>query len=159
MLERVYIETTIVSYPTARPSRDVVIAGHQQVTREWWDTRRLEYELCISVLVLDESGAGDSQAAQDRLRVLRPLLILETSPEALELAKELLLAGALPAKAADDALHIAIAASKAIPYLLTWNCRHMANAIMRPVIESVCEAKGFKAPIICTPEELLEPKL
>lgn len=158
MLGRVYIETTIVSYLTARPSRDVVIAGHQQVTREWWDTRRFDYELCISVLVLDESGAGDSQAAQDRLRVLRPLLILETSPEALELAKELLLAGALPAKAADDALHIAIAASKAIPYLLTWNCRHMANAIMRPVIESVCEAKGFKTPIICTPEELLEPK-
>ena len=117
MLGRVYIETTIVSYLTARPSRDVVIAGHQQVTREWWDTRRFDYELCISVLVLDESGAGDSQAAQDRLRVLRPLLILETSPEALELAKELLLAGALPAKAADDALHIAIAASKAIPYL------------------------------------------
>ncbi len=87
MLERVYIETTIVNYLTARPSRDVVIAGHQQVTREWWDTRRFDYELCISVLVLDESGAGDSQAAQDRLRVLRPLLILETSPEALDLAR------------------------------------------------------------------------
>lgn len=88
--------------------------------------------------------------------MLRPMLVLETTIDALELAKELLQAGALPAKAADDALHIAIAATKAVPYLLTWNCRHLANAAMRPVIEAVCQSKGFKAPIICTPEELLE---
>lgn len=83
------------------------------------------------------------------------MLVLETTAEALELARELLRAGALPVKATDDALHIAIAATKAIPFLLTWNCGHMANAVMRPVIETVCKAKGFKAPIICTPEELL----
>src|SRR5579875_220115 len=156
MAERVYIETTVVSYLTARPSRDVVIAGHQQVTHEWWNTRSADYELCVSQLVLDEASAGDAQAAQERLLVLRPMLVLETTMEALELAKELLQAGALPAKAVDDALHIAISATKSIPYLLTWNCRHLANAVMRPVIESVCSAKGFKAPIICTPEELLE---
>lgn len=158
MAERVYIETTVVSYLTAWPSRDVVIAGHQQVTHEWWDTRRASYELCVSQLVLDEAGAGDAQAVQERLLVLRPMLVLETTTEALLLAKELLQAGALPAKAADDALHIAVAATKAIPFLLTWNCRHLANAVMRPVIETVCKAKGFKAPIICTPEELLESK-
>jgi PIN domain-containing protein len=158
MAERVYIETTVVSYLTARPSRDVVIAGHQQVTHEWWDTRRANYELCISQLVLDEAGAGAAQAAQERLLVLQPMLVLETTAEALELAKELLQAGALPAKAADDALHIAVAATKAIPFLLTWNCRQLANAVMRPVIETVCKAKGFKAPIICTPEELLGSK-
>ena len=83
---------------------------------------------------------------------------VETTAEALELAKELLQAGALPENAADDALHIAIAAAKAVPFLLTWNCRHLANAVMRPVIETVCKAKGFKAPIICTPEELLGSK-
>ena len=158
MAERVYIETTVVSYLTARPSRDVVIAGHQQVTHEWWDTRTGNYELCVSQLVLDETGAGDAQAAQERLLVLQPMLVLETTAEALELAKDLLQAGALPAKAADDALHIAVAATKAVPYLLTWNCRHLANAVMRPVIEAVCKAKGFKAPIICTPEELLGSK-
>jgi hypothetical protein len=158
MAERVYIETTIVSYLTARPSRDVVVAGHQQVTHDWWDTRRANYELCVSQLVLDEAGAGDAQAAQERLLVLQPMLVLETTAEALELAKELLQAGALPVKAADDALHIAVAATKAIPFLLTWNCRHLANAVMRPVIEKVCKAKGFTAPIICTPEELLGPK-
>ncbi len=158
MPERVYIETTFVSYLTARPSRDVVIAGHQQITHEWWDTRRTNYELCVSQLVLDEAGAGDAQAAQERFLVLQPMLVLEMTTDALELAKELLQAGALPAQAADDALHIAVAATKRVPYLLTWNCRHLANAVMRPAIESVCTAKGFKAPIICTPEELLEAK-
>src|SRR3979411_3315071 len=114
MTEPVYVEATVVSYLTARPSRDVVIAGHQQVTHEWWDTRRASYELCVSQLVLDEAGAGDAQAAQERLLVLQPMLVLETTAEALELAKDLLQAGALPAKAADDALHIAIAATKAV---------------------------------------------
>ncbi len=92
------------------------------------------------------------------LALLHPMLVLETTEAALELARGLLHAGALPTKAADDALHIAIAASKAIPFLLTWNCRHLANAAMRPVIEEVCSTNGFKAPIICTPEELLGAK-
>jgi predicted nucleic acid-binding protein len=158
MAERVYIETTVVSYLTARPNRDVVIAGHQQITHEWWDTRRTSYELCISQLVRKEAGAGNTQAAQERLEVLKTMTLLETADQALALAKELIQAGALPAKAADDALHIAVAAMNGIPYLLTWNCRHLANATMRPLIEEVCEAKGVKAPIICTPEELLEAK-
>ena len=158
MLERVYVETTVVSYLTAWPSRDVVIAGHQQITHEWWDTRRASYQLCISQLVLKEAGAGDSQAAQERLEALKAMTMLETSAEALDLAKELIQAGALPAKAADDALHIGVAAMNGIPYLLTWNCRHLANATMRPLIEAVCTAKGLKAPIICTPEELLEAR-
>ena len=145
MAERVYIETTVVSYLTARPNRDVVIAGHQQITHEWWDTRRTSYELCVSQLVLDEAAAGDAQAAQERLQALQSVLVLETTAEAVELAKELLRAGALPAKAADDALHVAVAATKAIPFLLTWNCRHLANATMRPMIESVCQAlKGIQ---------------
>src|ERR1041385_769064 len=103
MAERVYIETTVVSYLAARPHRDVVIAGHQQVTHEWWDTRRTSYELCVSQLVLDEASAGDAMAAQERFVVLQPMLVLETTAEALDLAKELLEAGALPPKAANDA--------------------------------------------------------
>src|SRR5438093_1920594 len=118
MAERVYIETTFVSYLTARPNRDVVIAGHQQVTHEWWDTRRESYELCVSQLVLGEAAAGDTQAAQERLAVLQPMTVLETRAAAMDLAKELIQAGALPAKAADDALHIAVASTHAIPYLL-----------------------------------------
>jgi hypothetical protein len=158
MAERVYIETTVVSYLTARPNRDVVIAGNQKINHDWWDTRLSSYKLCISQLVLKEAGAGDSQAAQERFEVLKAMTLLETSGEALDLAKELIQAGALPPKAADDALHIAVAAMNGIPYLLTWNCRHLANATMRPLIEAVCVGKGLKAPIICTPEELLEAK-
>lgn len=158
MRDRIYIETTFVSYLTAWPSRDVVIAGHQQTTHEWWDTRRENYELCISRTVLDEAASGDPKAAREGLGVVSPMTLLQTTAEALSLAKALHAAGALPDKAADDALHIAIAAVHGIPYLLTWNCRHLANATMRPIIESVCAAHGFKAPIICTPEELLGAK-
>ncbi len=159
MRPRVYIETTFISYLTARPHREVVIAGHQQVTHEWWDQCRGSYELCVSQLVLQEAGAGDPQAAQERVDLLRTMTCVETTAEALALAKELLLAGALPVQAAEDALHIAIAAAQRIPYLLTWNCRHMANATMRGLIELVCVNYGFTAPIICTPEELMETTL
>lgn len=158
MAERVYIETTFNSYLVARPSRDVIVAAHQQITHEWWQSRRQSYDLCVSQLVRKEAGAGDSQAARERVEVSQAMTLLETTEQALELAKELILAGALPVKAADDALPIAIGAVNGIPYLLTWNCRHLANATMRPVIEQVFTDKGFKAPIICTPEELLETK-
>ena len=158
MAERVYIETTVVSYLTARASRDVVIAGHQQSTKEWWEEFRHDFQLCISELVIQEAGGGDPQAAQERLDVLKDLLLLETRQEAQDLAKELVRAGALPAKAFEDALHIAVAAHQKICYLLTWNLRHMANATMRPLIETVCANKGYKAPIICTPEELRRVK-
>ncbi len=158
MPDRVYIETTFVSYLKARPSRDIVIAAHQQIAHQWWNTRRASYELCIAEPVLEEAALGDPQAAQGRLDVLSAMSLLRTTAAATALAKALIEAGALPANAADDALHLAIAAVNRIPYLLTWNCRHLANARMRPIIESVCAAKGFKAPIVCTPEELMEAK-
>src|SRR4029077_20741039 len=104
----------------------------------------------VSQLVLQEAGDGDPLAAEERLEVLAPMTVLEIKEEALELAEELVRAGAVPAKAGNDALHIAVAAIHRIPYLLTWNCRHMANATLRAQIESVCANKGFKAPIICT---------
>ena len=109
-MERVYIETTFASYLTARPSRDLIVAGHQQITHDWWDTRRGDYELCISQLVVQEAGDGDPQAAQERLDVLAPMTMLEIEEEAVALAEELVLAGPLPAKAGNDALHIAVAA-------------------------------------------------
>jgi len=158
MKQRVYIETTFVSYLKARPNRDVVIAGHQQITHDWWETCRDRYELCISQLVIQEASAGDPLASQERLEILEPMTRLDIPDEATGLANALVAAGALPSKANADALHIAVAAIHEIPYLLTWNCRHLANATMRPMIESVCASKGFSAPIICTPEELMEMK-
>jgi hypothetical protein len=156
--ERVYVETTVISYLTARPSRDLIVAGHQQITHDWWDSRRGAYDLCVSQLVFQEAGDGDPQAAQERLAVLSMIAQLEIEDTAISLAEELVRAGALPRKAENDALHIAIAAIHRVPYLLTWNCRHMANATMRSQIERVCERTGLKAPIICTPEEMMEEK-
>ncbi|HZV03472.1 MAG TPA: type II toxin-antitoxin system VapC family toxin [Gemmataceae bacterium] len=158
MPQRIYVETTFVSYLTARPSRDLIVAAHQQLSHDWWDHCRNDYELCISQLVLQEAGDGDPQAAQERLKVLATMSLLEITEEAVELAEELVRAGALPEKAENDALHIAIAAAHRIPYLLTWNCRHMANATIRRQIEAICAGKGYKAPVICTPEELMEVK-
>lgn len=155
-MERAYVETTVVSYLTARPSRDLVIAAHQQITHEWWDQRRQDHELCVSQLVLKEAGAGDPQAAKERLDVLKTMLLLDTTAEAIALAESMVQTGVVPAKAFPDALHIAIAAEQKVRFLLTWNCRHMANATMRPIIEAACAANGFTAPIICTPDELRE---
>jgi hypothetical protein len=136
----------------------LIIAAHQQLTHEWWDKRRNDFEMCISELVLEEAGAGDPQAAQERLEVLREMTLLDITAAMSGLANELVRAGALPANAADDALHIAVAATNGIPFLLTWNCRHLANATMRPVFEAVCANNGLRAPIICTAQELLEAK-
>jgi hypothetical protein len=156
MLQRVYIETTFVSYLTARPNRDLIVAGHQQLTREWWDQHRADYQLCAPQLVVQEAGVGDQVAAQERLDILAAMTMLQITNAAVALAEELLRAGALPMKAGNDALHIAVAAVHDIPFMLTWNCRHLANAIMRSQIEAVCASKGLKAPIICTPEEMME---
>ncbi len=157
MKQKAYIETTIVSYLTAWPSRDIVIAGHQQVTRQWWDSAADRFDLAASQLVIDEASAGDEDAARYRLAALAHVLLLDATDEALLLARQLLQDGAIPEKAAEDAAHIAIAVTNGVEYLVTWNCRHIANAIMRPQIEAVCLGAGYEPTIICTPEELKEP--
>ena len=155
MKPRTYIETTIVSYLTARPARDLVRAAEQEITREWWDGRDA-FELYVSQLVLDESAAGDRDAAALRLVALREAAILDTSEEAIALGRHLVAAGGLPAKAAADALHIAVAAVHGLDYLLTWNCTHIANARTRGKIEGLCRAAGYDPPMLCTPMELME---
>ncbi|MXW79720.1 MAG: type II toxin-antitoxin system VapC family toxin [Gemmatimonadetes bacterium] len=156
MKPRVYIETTVISYLTARPARDVVIAGHQQSTRDWWATASERFELVISELVREEAGAGDPDAVRARLTLLASLALLDATAEAQELAERLVSASAVPEAAMRDAAHIAIAAANGIEYLVTWNFRHIANAVTRPQIESVCRQAGFESPVICTPEELME---
>lgn len=156
MKPKVYVETTFVSYLTGWASRDVVVAGMQQITREWWQDYREHFDLYASELVIQEAGAGDPAAAQERLDVLATMPLLRATEEALKLAQQLVGAGALPPKAAQDAAHIAIAAVNKMDYLLTWNCKHLANATMRGQIEEACEAAGFRPPVICTPHELTE---
>jgi hypothetical protein len=153
MKSRVYIETTIPSYLTAWPSRDLVRAAHQQITQEWWH-KRLSFDLYVSRLVIQECEAGDPLAAEARLAVLVGIPLLEQLDAVAELAEDLLKGVPLPPKAAADALHIASAAVHGMHYLLTWNCTHIANATLRAMIESVCREHGYEPPLICTPEEL-----
>jgi hypothetical protein len=151
---RVYVETSVLSYLTALPSRDLVRAAHQQVTIEWWD-RRDRFELFVSEAVLAEARRGDPAAAARRLAVAEGLSILSATEAAQSLASNLLSAAAMPRKAAIDAAHVAIAAVHGMHFLMTWNCAHIANAVMRPKIEAVCRADGLVPPVICTPEELV----
>jgi len=102
------------------------------------------------------SGAGDVGFAQKRLEALQSTTVLATTDEARDLARALVEKGPLPPRAAEDALHIAVAVANGMDYLLTWNCKHLANAAMRSKIEEVCEGMGYEPVIICTPEELLE---
>ena len=154
MTPRVYVETTIPSYLMARPRPDVLRAAHQQATREWWD-RRAAFELYASRLVVEECRGGDPEAANERLGALAGISLLAENASTAALADALVRGIPLPAKAAADAIHIAIAAVNGIAFLLTWNCRHIANVTLRPRIEAICRAAGYEPPLICTPEELM----
>ena len=150
-----YVETTVFSYLTALPSRDLVLAAHQQVTRDWWSGRDA-FGLYVSQFVLDEASAGDAAAAARRADVLRDLPVLDLTPDAARLAAEFVRAGGVPARARIDALHIAVASVHGMDYLVTWNCTHIANATMRGRLEAICRSAGFDPPIICTPIELVQ---
>lgn len=155
MKPKVYLETTIPSLLTAQPSRDVVVAGQQQATREWWSERRPHYELYVSTLVMEEASRGDAEAAAARLRELRECLVLTYPVEAQELTRALLASRLIPANAEADAAHIAIASVHGMDFLLTWNCRHIANATIVDKLRAVCDREGYPAPVICTPFELM----
>ncbi|MEO5804374.1 MAG: type II toxin-antitoxin system VapC family toxin, partial [Verrucomicrobiota bacterium] len=132
MKPKVYLETTIVSYLTARPARDVIMTATLEQTKKWWASERNRFDLFISDIVIREASSGDATAVRKRIEILRAIVALETDSEVQSLARVFLQNMALPAKAADDALHIAIAAVNQMDYLLTWNCRHIANAVTRP---------------------------
>jgi len=146
-----YLETTIVSYLAAFPSRDLIVAAHQEITHRWWRDRRHDFDLFISELVAREVAAGDSDAASRRLGILEGTPSLNLS----EAARRLVETRAVAPRARADALHIAVAAVNGIDYLMTWNCTHIANAEMRSHIMRTCHLLGYVAPILCTPEELL----
>ena len=151
----VYIETTIPSYYTSLPSRDVVIAGHQATTRDWWERRLSHFRPFVSQDVLDEAALGNASFARRRLDVLASLPILELRDEVIALANAFIDSGPLPKKAVRDALHIAVSAIHGLDFLVTWNCTHIANAEMNPRIVSICHDHGLECPVICTPEELM----
>jgi len=153
---RVYLETSVISYLAALPSRDLVVAAHQQITHEWMSVHRDSYQIFVSQLVVREASAGDENAVKRRLAILQGLELLALTDEAADLARALIVRGAVPRQSVEDSLHIAVAAAHGMNYLLTWNCRHIANATMRSRIVSVCWSCGYEPPIICTPEELID---
>lgn len=156
MKPRVYVETSVVSYLTGRPSHDVMVLGNQVATREWWREAREGFELVVSPLVVDGARLAAPDAARDWLSVLESLPIIEPSDASEILARRLIDSHALPANAALDARHIAIAVTNCVELLTTWNFRHIANPANASKINLACREAGYQPTVICTPQQLLD---
>src|SRR5450432_693754 len=146
MKARLYLETAIPSYLAGRPSRDLLVAAHQEITRDWWESRRSEFDVYVSELVVQEVKAGDVLLANQRLEIVRAIPVLAGNDEILQLARDLITEGPIPRRAAGDAVHIEIATVYGCEYLLTWNCRHIANAELHRAIRRVVEEYGYDVP-------------
>lgn len=155
MRPKVYVESTIISYLAARPSSDPIVKARQVISQEWWDNRRAQFDLVISEQVILEIEAGDPEAAQRRMGLVRDIPIVRLNADVEALASRLVRARAVPATSIEDATHIAAATVHGAEFLITWNCRHIANATVRSLIEKTCWDSGYVACIICTPEELM----
>lgn len=155
MSETVYIETSILGYLTARSTKNLIVAGNIEATRDWWKFRRSAFSLYISEVVLDEVAQGDSEIAIQRLEAVRGLPLLEVTKAVEDLAAQFMLKSNLPTKASDDAIHIALATVNGLNYLLTWNCKHIANAQIQRKLLEICSDCRYTLPIICTPYELM----
>jgi predicted nucleic acid-binding protein len=155
MSETVYIETSIIGYLSARSSNNLILMANVEATREWWDNRRSQFSLYISQVVLDEVAQGDDEIATRRLEILRDFPLLEINQAVQNLAAQFLSKSNLPPKASDDALHIAAATVYGLDYLLTWNCKHIANAQIQKKLLQISLDAGYELPIICTPYELM----
>lgn len=151
-----YLETTVISYLTARPSRDLLVAAHQQVTRDWWENVASRFDLHISVIVMDEISQGDAEAAQKRLAIVEDMRLLQRTPEVDDLAayyeKEL----PIPERAMADCYHLALACQHGMDYLVSWNMAHIVSGPIILRLQELNAARGIRTPVICTPEELME---
>jgi hypothetical protein len=154
MKPTVYIETTILSYLASRPSRDVIVAGRQALTREWWDVSAANFQLVLSQVVLDEIAAGDPQHARLRMNYAAAIPVLELTDSAVELGRAIQQRGLIPPGEVRDALHISVATVWKADYILTWNCKHIANAQITRQLQTYIKTYGYDLPIICTPELL-----
>jgi hypothetical protein len=153
-METVYVETTILSYLVSRPSRDIIVAARQELTREWWEYSKPGFECVLSQIVLDEISAGDPEHAAKRLDRASSLGAIAVDPSCLDLAQLYLDRGYVPKNEIRDALHIAVAVVWKVEYLLTWNCKHIANAHALRQLRKFSEYQGHEFPQVCTPEEL-----
>jgi hypothetical protein len=155
MKPRVYVETSVVSYLTARPSTDAINAARQGYAQQLWLAHD-RYDLFVSALVLDEAGDGDPEAAQRRLGALQGMSALPLTDDAVTLAEALIRNGAMPSKALADALHIAGAACARMDIIASWNFGHIAGLWTRQRIRDALIRDGDAAAMTATPEELME---
>jgi hypothetical protein len=154
-MQSVYLETSVIGYLASRPTSDIHFVSNQLITLNWWNNHRSKFNLFVSQSVLDECASGDGSAARERLDLIAEIPSLQTSNNTFSFAEDIMNRASLPRKAAVDALHIAIAAESGIDFLLTWNCKHIANPSLRHKISEAIEARNLRAPVICTPMELL----
>lgn len=150
-----YLETTVPSYLAARMSRDIVVQAHQQITWDWWNSRRENYEIYISEIVLKEIADGDQKAAERRYEFVKYLEILDISEDVRQLARDLAVFLRLPKRAEMDALHLSFATEYELDYLLTWNCAHLANGSVIHRLKKFESEHSRVVPVIITPEELM----
>ncbi len=155
MRSRVYIETSVVSYYAARPSRDIVVAGHQQATQDFWTRIFNDFEPVISALVVREAGQGRKEDAQRRLDALKDFAVVQVTPEAQDLARQIIDSGGVPPENPEDALHIALATMAGVDFLATWNFFHINNPFTRMMVRRAVENAGYVCPEIVSPDELL----
>ena len=151
---RVYVETSIPSYLAAKPSRDLVIAAQQQITHQWWETAFENFDLYISEIVIDEIQAGDPSIARKRLDLVEGLAILKSDAETLRLTKFYDAELGLTGRARADLPHFAFSVAYQMDFLATWNCSHIANAMVIRRLHRINKAAGLHVPIILTPAEL-----
>ncbi|MCX6591825.1 MAG: type II toxin-antitoxin system VapC family toxin [Acidobacteria bacterium] len=151
----VYIETSVASYLTSRPSRDLVVAANQQLTLEWWNGHRHRFDLYVSEIILQEAGRGDQAAASKRLLALDGIEVLALNEQAREFARQFIERRLVPPTALEDAFHVAVATAQGMDFLLTWNCRHIANAEVMERLRKYCSEAGYGLPTLCTPNQLM----
>lgn len=156
MKPRVYIESSVVSYLTARPSRHILTLARQDLTLSWWALHHQEFTGFASQLVVQEISRGDVDAALKRVNLCQQLSMLEISQEAEDLAGKLLEQGAIPKTEPEDALHVAIAVVNRMDYIATWNFVHMVGASAKFKLQLHISRLGYVPPILVTPQELLE---
>lgn len=155
-MKTVYVESSVISYYTARRSRDIIVAAHQEITLDWWEKALPLFEAFVSQVVHDEIARGDPKAAQQRLEAVQELQVLEMTPEAAVLADLYYRALEIPEKTRNDSFHLALAVYHGMDYLVSWNCSHIAAGRVIGIVQTINEERGYQTPIICTPEELME---
>jgi predicted nucleic acid-binding protein len=153
--ETIYIETSIFGHLTARSTNNLIVAANIKITQDWWNEHRSSFTLYASEIVENEAAKGDPTIAAQRLNLLQSLMLLELTEEAFELSQAFLSQSNLPPKASNDSLHIALATVYSLDYLLTWNCKHMANAQIQRKLAQISADLGYVLPVICTPYELI----